>query len=77
MPIARTHHQASAGNAKQGESPATASGYLLAGQASELERLQLQSRVWEPSGRQLLEEVGDGGGARALDVGCSPPQIAS
>jgi hypothetical protein len=34
--------------------------YLLAGQASELERLQLQSRVWEPSGRQLLAEIGDG-----------------
>ena len=45
-------------------------GYLLAGQASELERLQLQSRVWEPSGRRLLEEIGDGRGARALDVGC-------
>src|SRR5919108_2611247 len=44
--------------------------YLLAGQASELERLQLQSRVWEPSGRQLLEEIGEGRGARALDVGC-------
>jgi SAM-dependent methyltransferase len=44
--------------------------YLLAGQASELDRLQLQSRVWEPSGRRLLEEIGDGGGARALDVGC-------
>jgi SAM-dependent methyltransferase len=44
--------------------------YLLAGQASELERLQLQSRVWEPSGRRLLEEIGDGHGARALDVGC-------
>ena len=44
--------------------------YLLAGQASELERLQLQSRVWEPSGRRLLEEIGDGRGARALDVGC-------
>jgi 2-polyprenyl-3-methyl-5-hydroxy-6-metoxy-1,4-benzoquinol methylase len=44
--------------------------YLLAGQVSELERLQLQSRVWEPSGRRLLEEIGDGGGARALDVGC-------
>jgi hypothetical protein len=36
--------------------------YLLAGQASELERLQLQSRVWEPSGRQLLAEIGDGRG---------------
>jgi SAM-dependent methyltransferase len=44
--------------------------YLLAGQASELERLQLQSRVWEPSGRRLLEEIGDGRGAHALDVGC-------
>jgi SAM-dependent methyltransferase len=44
--------------------------YLLAGQASELERLQLQSRVWEPSGRKLLEEIGDGRGARALDFGC-------
>lgn len=46
------------------------SSYLLAGQASELERLRLQSRVWEPSGRALLEEVGDIRGARALDVGC-------
>jgi SAM-dependent methyltransferase len=44
--------------------------YLLAGQASELERLQLQSRVWEPSGRRLLKEIGEGHGARALDVGC-------
>jgi SAM-dependent methyltransferase len=44
--------------------------YLLAGQDSELERLQLQSRVWEPSGRRLLEEIGDGRGGRALDVGC-------
>jgi len=44
--------------------------YLLAGQASELERLQLQSRVWEPSGRKLLEEIGDGEGTRVLDVGC-------
>jgi SAM-dependent methyltransferase len=48
------------------ESPA----YLLAGQASELERLQVQSRVWEPSGRRVLEQIGDGRGAHALDVGC-------
>jgi SAM-dependent methyltransferase len=45
-------------------------GYLLADQPSELERLQLQSRVWETSGRQLLTKVGDGSGLRALDVGC-------
>jgi ubiquinone/menaquinone biosynthesis C-methylase UbiE len=44
--------------------------YLLAGQPSELERLQLQSRVWEPSGRRLLDEIGEGRGARVLDVGC-------
>lgn len=60
--------------AEQGEDqmsiPTGSAGYLLAGQASELERLQLQSRVWEPSGRRLLEEIGDGSGSRALDVGC-------
>ena len=44
--------------------------YLLADQPSELERLQLQSRVWEPSGRRLLDEIGEGSGARVLDVGC-------
>jgi SAM-dependent methyltransferase len=46
------------------------SQYLLAGQASELERLKLQSWVWEPSGRRLLGEIGDGRGARAVDIGC-------
>ena len=45
-------------------------GYLLADQPSELERLQLQSLVWEPTGRQLLSRLGDGSGGRALDVGC-------
>jgi ubiquinone/menaquinone biosynthesis C-methylase UbiE len=44
--------------------------YLLAGQPSELERLQLQSRVWEPSGRRLLDEIGQGRGARVVDIGC-------
>ncbi|MDP9021283.1 MAG: methyltransferase domain-containing protein [Actinomycetota bacterium] len=44
--------------------------YLLAGQDTELERLQLQSRVWEPAGRRLLDQIGDGQGARVVDVGC-------
>jgi SAM-dependent methyltransferase len=44
--------------------------YLLAKQPSELERLQLQSVVWEPTGRQLLSKVDGGSGGRALDVGC-------
>jgi ubiquinone/menaquinone biosynthesis C-methylase UbiE len=48
-----------------------AQDYLLAGRRSELERLQLQSRVWEPAGAKLLERrLGDGAGRRALDVGC-------
>src|SRR5829696_4203979 len=45
-------------------------GYLLADQPSELERLQLQSRVWEPTGRQLLSKLDDGSARRALDIGC-------
>lgn len=46
------------------------SGYLMAGPRSELERLQLQARVWEPAGGALLRRLGDGDGARVLDVGC-------
>lgn len=45
-------------------------GYLMAGRLSELERLQLQSRVWEPAGAALLERLEPMNGARALDVGC-------
>jgi SAM-dependent methyltransferase len=45
-------------------------GYLLANQPSEWARLQLQSQVWEPAGRQLLSKIGGGAGGRALDVGC-------
>ena len=70
MPTAKTTDHAHAERANQSGSAAGSPGYLLAGQASELERLQLQSRVWEPSGRRLLTEIGDGHGARALDVGC-------
>lgn len=44
--------------------------YLLAGQPTELERLQLQSKVWEPAGRALLAQLPGGIGLRVLDVGC-------
>lgn len=58
-------------SAKAGPTVGRPSGqYPLAGQDAELDRLQLQSRVWEPSGRRLLEEIGEGRGARVLDVGC-------
>lgn len=42
--------------------------YLLENQPSELGRLQLQSRVWEPAGQRLLDQLGDG--ARVIDIGC-------
>ena len=44
--------------------------YLMAGQTAELERLQLQSRVWEPAGERLLARIGVGAGLRVLDAGC-------
>ena len=47
-----------------------AASYLLAGQPTELERLQLQSRVWEPAGRALLAQLPGGSGRRDLDLGC-------
>jgi len=47
-----------------------AADYLMAGQQSELERLQLQSRVWEPAGHALLARLPSGSGRRVLDVGC-------
>lgn len=45
-------------------------GEYLLDNAQELERLRLQSEVWEPAGRALLEHLGPGEGRTALDVGC-------
>jgi len=60
------HPQSGRGNT----APMSPENYLLADQPSELERLRLQSLVWEPTGRQLHSKVGGGSGGRALDVGC-------
>jgi ubiquinone/menaquinone biosynthesis C-methylase UbiE len=68
--IAKTSDDPDVEHNREPDAESGSTAYLLAGQASELERLQLQSRVWEPSGRRLLEGIGDGPGARALDVGC-------
>lgn len=32
--------------------------YLLAGGDAELERLQLQARVWEPEAEKMLDHIG-------------------
>jgi ubiquinone/menaquinone biosynthesis C-methylase UbiE len=34
--------------------------------------MHMQAVQWEPAGQQLLGELGDGSGLRALDVGCGP-----
>src|SRR5437867_4573113 len=44
--------------------------YLLAGGAAELERLQLQARVWEPEAEAMLEMIGVASGWRCIDLGC-------
>ncbi len=44
--------------------------YLMPGQPSELERLRLQSRVWEPAGEHLVAGLDQGSGRRVLEVGC-------
>jgi SAM-dependent methyltransferase len=47
------------------------STYLLAGQTSELERLRLQSEVWEPAGRAFAARLAPPRAApSALDYGC-------
>lgn len=44
--------------------------YMLKDNPTELDRLQLQSLVWEPTGRALLDQIGAGDGKRVIDVGC-------
>jgi ubiquinone/menaquinone biosynthesis C-methylase UbiE len=44
--------------------------YLLAGGAAELERLQLQARVWEPDAEAMLDQIGIESGWRCIDLGC-------
>jgi SAM-dependent methyltransferase len=44
--------------------------YLLARDDAELQRLSLQSRVWEPAARALVADLELPFGARVLDVGC-------
>lgn len=46
--------------------------YALAAGTPEMERLHLQSLIWEPAGRALLEELPAPARCRALDIGCGP-----
>ena len=44
--------------------------YLLSDSPSELERLALQARVWEPETEAWLDHIGPMTGWRCLDLGC-------
>ena len=44
--------------------------YLLEGRSSELERLRVQSRTWEPAGDSVLAQLGTGHGRHVLEIGC-------
>jgi SAM-dependent methyltransferase len=44
--------------------------YLLTGGATELERLRLQARVWEPEAEAMLDRVSVASGHHCIDLGC-------
>ena len=44
--------------------------YLLSDSASELERLRLQARVWEPAAEAMLDQIGVRAGWECVDLGC-------
>lgn len=44
--------------------------YLLPDSASELERLRLQAKVWEPSAEAMLDVIGIRPGWNCVDLGC-------
>ena len=44
--------------------------YLLSDSASELERLRLQAKVWEPAAEAMLDQIGIKAGWSCVDLGC-------
>jgi SAM-dependent methyltransferase len=45
-------------------------GYLLPGSVLEIERLELQARVWQPETEAMLDQIGLQPGWRCIDLGC-------
>src|SRR5258708_11118308 len=48
----------------------TPNNYRLGGGSAELERLQLQARVWEPEAEAMLDRIGIQPGWNCVDLGC-------
>ena len=60
-----------------GSKPEPQAKYALTGNITELERVRLQSRVWEPAAERLLEAIGVQPGWRCADLGCGPVGIVA
>jgi SAM-dependent methyltransferase len=45
-------------------------GYLLPDNVPEIERLQMQARVWQPETEAMLDQIGLQAGWRCIDLGC-------
>ena len=50
--------------------------YALGHQASEIDRLQFQSRIFDPVTRRLIRECGIGPGMHVLDIGCGAGDVS-
>jgi SAM-dependent methyltransferase len=50
--------------------------YALGHQDSEIDRLQFQSRIFEPVTRRLIRECGIGPGMYVLDIGCGAGDVS-
>src|SRR5712691_13549134 len=50
--------------------------YALGDSEQELERLELQAKIFAPFTRQLFEQAGISSGMRILDVGCGAGDVA-
>jgi SAM-dependent methyltransferase len=59
------------GTWRKDETMARASdGYLLPDSVPEVERLQMQARVWQPETEAMLDQIGLQAGWRCVDLGC-------
>ncbi len=46
------------------------SAYMMSNSATEMDRLRLQARVWQPEAEAMLDRIGIQAGWACLDVGC-------
>ncbi len=59
----------------QTQSSVARDAYPLGRTSPEYQRLRLQAKMWEPTTRRVLQEIGLRAGMRCLDVGCGPGEV--